>query len=99
MRRAAATLFPRRPLGPRMRLADALVVVGWGALSLAGALFALLNVGVLLIADKPNEPRQYALEVGAAWGLVLLGLAAAVGGGWLALRKARRSRTAAGKTL
>lgn len=82
-----------------MRLADALVVLGWWALSLAGALFALLNVGVLLIADKPNEPRQYALEVGAAWSLVLLGLAAAAGGAWLAMRKLRRARGPAGKTL
>lgn len=77
-----------------MRLADALVVVGWWALALAGALFALLNVGVLLIADKPNEPRQYALEVGVAWGLVLLGLAAAAGGAWMATRKLRRARGA-----
>lgn len=82
-----------------MRLADALVVFGWWALALAGALFALLNVGVLLLADKPNEPRQYALEVGAAWGLVLLGLAAAGGGAWMATRKLRRARGPPGKTL
>ncbi|HWH08403.1 MAG TPA: hypothetical protein VNX21_04325 [Candidatus Thermoplasmatota archaeon] len=82
-----------------MRLADALVVAGWWALSLAGALFALLYVGVLLIADKPNEPRQYALEVGVAVGLLLLGVVAAVGGAWLALRKLRRTRGAAGKPL
>ena len=75
-----------------MRLQDALVVFGLWCLALAGALFALLNVGVLLIADKSNEPRQYALEVGMAWGLVLLGLVAAVGGAWGALRMVRKKR-------
>ena len=69
--------------------AGAVLVVG-------GFLFALMEAGVLLIADKPGDPQKYALEVGTVWALLLLGVAAMAGGGWL-VRKGVRARRAAGR--
>lgn len=77
-----------------MRLVDALLVFGAWAFALAGALLALLMTGVLLIADKPNEPTQYAKEVGTAVAFLVLGLAVAVGGTWFGVRWLRRARGA-----
>ena len=78
-----------------MRLADALLIAGAWAFALAGALLALLMGGVLAIADKPNEPAQYAKEVGVAVAFLVLGLAGAVGGAWFAVWKLRRARAGA----
>lgn len=73
-----------------MRLADALVIVAWSCLALAGLLFALMLVGVLLIADKPAfGTRRYLVEVGSAWAMLLGGLAAAALGAWMARRRWR----------
>lgn len=82
-----------------MRLADALVVVGSWAFALAGALLALLMAGVLAIADKPVDPRRFAVEVGTTVAVLALGLAAAAGGAWFGVRTMRRARRDAGKTL
>lgn len=82
-----------------MRLADALLIVGAWAFALAGALLALLMGGVLAIADKPTDPARYAREVGVAVAVLVLGLLVAVGGAWFALRRLRRARAGAGKTL
>lgn len=73
----------------RVKLADALVVLGWGLLSVAGVLFALLELGVLLIADCGPEcvARGERLLVIA---LIALGVVVAVGGAWMARRKLKR---------
>jgi predicted exporter len=85
--RVRAACTSGSPYPPRRRLdrvRPAISLALGTLLAVAGFLWALLHVGILLIADKPNEPRQYALEVGAAWGLLLLGVLAMAGGAWLA---------------
>lgn len=75
-----------------MKLADAMIVLGGACLGLAGFLFALIMVGVLLIVDKPTDPDQYFVEVGVAWGMLLGGVAVAVLGGWLVRRGLKTTR-------
>lgn len=75
-----------------MRLADALTIFGGACLAIAGFLLSLLLAGVLLIADKPTEPRQYAFEVGSAVAFLLAGIVATGLGVWLVRRGIRRGR-------